>query len=293
MAAIPMEGVKPDLNILEGLCFDKDGSLLVCNTPMSRIWKVDVDTGDARLWLQLPDNMMPSAIKLHRDGNLYVTCAASDAGGLIAVLSPEGEIVDRLGVGCDHMIDDMVFDGEGGIYCTDLGGSIASPTSGVYYIAPGQKELVPVVEHMAATNGIAITPDWDALWITEYDTGLLHYLQLGSEPEGLLTVGGSHIAYHFTGLEGPDSACIDADGNLYVAMCGQGRFLVFNNNGMPIGQVLIPGRDEGRMLKSTHPQIMPGTNELYLCSADMETGDAAIYVAGAFGKAFPGFAFSK
>lgn len=40
----------------------------------------------------------------------------------------------------------------------------------------------------------------------------------------------------------------DSDGNLYVAMYGQGRVLVFNKNGIPIGQILLLGRDEGHNL---------------------------------------------
>jgi sugar lactone lactonase YvrE len=39
----------------------------------------------------------------------------------------------------------------------------------------------------------------------------------------------------------PDSMRIDADGNLYVAMHRQGRFMVFDPVGMPIGQILISG----------------------------------------------------
>ena len=53
-----------------------------------------------------------------------------------------------------------------------------------------------------------------------------------------------------------DSVCIDSDDNLYVAMYGQGRVLVFNKRGYPIGQILMPGRDEGKMLRSTHPQFI-------------------------------------
>ena len=67
---------------------------------------------------------------------------------------------------------------------------------------------------------------------------------------------GATIPYYFTGHEGPDSCCIDSDDNLYVAMYGQGRVLVFNKRGYPIGQILIPGRDEGHMLRSTHPQFI-------------------------------------
>ena len=57
---------------------------------------------------------------------------------------------------------------------------------------------------------------------------------------------GATIPYYFTGHEGPDSVCIDSDDNLYVAMYGQGRVLVFNKRGYPIGQILMPGRDEGK-----------------------------------------------
>lgn len=286
-------GAAPGLNILEGLAFDGNGGLFFCQTPAGRIYRYDLGSGETRLWKELPDSMLPSAIKFHKNGTLYVTCAYSNNGPLVAVLSPTGEIMDRLLEGTPHMIDDMVFDRDGGFFCTDLAGNLAHPTSGVFRVAAGGRTLEPIATGMAATNGIALSPDWKVLWVTEYGTGRLHRFELATDHTGLVTVGGSHIPYHFTGYEGPDSACIDADGNLYVALCGQGRFLVFNPAGIPIGQVLVPGREEGRMLKSTHPQIRPGTDELYLCSADMKTGEAALFKTRAFAPAFPGFAFSR
>ena len=42
--------------------------------------------------------------------------------------------------------------------------------------------------------------------------------------------------------------------------------LVFNKRGYPIGQILMPGRDDGKMLRTTHPLILiPGksTYNLY------------------------------
>jgi lactonase len=47
----------------------------------------------------------------------------------------------------------------------------------------------------------------------------------------------------------------DSDGNLYVAMYGQGRVLVFNKNGIPMGQVLLPGRDENCPLESPRVSV--------------------------------------
>lgn len=290
-ARVPMEGVTPGLNILEGLAFGHDGRLYLCNTPMGRILRVDLETRETRLFRQLPAGLMPSAIKLHRDGRLFVTCVVGGTGGCVLVLAPDGTLLDRLAESDTHLFDDMVFDAQGGFYLTDLGGTVAEPTSGVWYVAPGAREPRQMVGGLIASNGIALTPRQDALWVTEYGAGRLHWLQLGDEP-GTLAPLGSRIPYYFGGLEGPDSACVDAAGNLYVAMCGQGRFLVFDPTGVPVGQVLVPGRERGRMLKSTHPQVRPNTDELYLCSADMKTGDAAIFRARALAGALPGFAWS-
>lgn len=57
---------------------------------------------------------------------------------------------------------------------------------------------------------------------------------------------------------------IDADGNLYVAMHRQGRFMVLNPVGILIGQILLPGRDEGKLLKSTSMAISSKTNECFI-----------------------------
>jgi lactonase len=80
----------------------------------------------------------------------------------------------------------------------------------------------------------------------------------------------------------------DSDGNLYVAMYGQGRVLVFNRNGIPIGQVLLPGREEGHNLSSTSLAIRPGTDDLYIVTSDAAGGQgASIFHARAFAKALP------
>lgn len=288
---IPLaDDAPPSHSILEGLCFLHNGDLLVCNTPMGRIYRVDMDRRSASLWCQLPDGLQPSAAKLHRDGRVFATCITPENGSLVVALSPEGEITERFAQTDGHLYDDMVFDRGGGFYLSDLSGSIARPTSGVWYVPPGSHQPTPVVTGMIMTNGIALTPDEGALWVTEYGTGLLHWI--GLEDHGVASFAGSHITYRFCGLEGPDSACIDAGGNLYVALCGQGRFMAFDRNGIPVRQYLLPGRERGRMLKSTHPQVRPGTSELYLCSADLATGGASVFVAPALESAHRGFAWT-
>ncbi len=40
--------------------------------------------------------------------------------------------------------------------------------------------------------------------------------------------------------------------------------MVFNRNGLPIGQIVLPDRDKGRNLKSTSLAIRPGHRELFI-----------------------------
>lgn len=81
---------------------------------------------------------------------------------------------------------------------------------------------------------------------------------------------------------------VDADGNVYVALYGQGRDLVFNPHGIPIGQVLLPGRDSGHNLASTSLAIDPQRNDLYAVSNDGNGGQGAtVFHAKVFAKGLP------
>ena len=80
----------------------------------------------------------------------------------------------------------------------------------------------------------------------------------------------------------------DADGNLYVAMYGQGRVLVFNRNGIPIGQVLLPGRTRATTCAPPAWRSGPGTDDLFIVTNDGPGGQGStIFHARAFAKALP------
>lgn len=62
--------------------------------------------------------------------------------------------------------------------------------------------------------------------------------------------------------------------------------MVFNPLGIPIGQYLLPGRDEGHNLRSTSMVIRPGTNELLIFTNDWDKGrGSTIFTAKALAKA--------
>jgi lactonase len=271
--------------VLEGPAFDRDGNLLFCDVSGRRVLRL---APDKRLSTVVSlDQFGPGGVAVHQDGRIFV--AAIDfnmATGAVVAVGPDGSGMRAIvppEVG--HMPNDLVFDARGGFYFTDFRGASTDPKGGVYHVSPGFGTITPVLPRLAMANGVALGPDAKELWATEFGRNLLHRVELADATAA--TPFGTAVAYHFTG-PAPDSMRADADGNPYVAMYGQGRVLAFNRNGIPIGQVLLPGREEGHNLRSTSMAIRPGTDDLYIVTNDGTGGQGAtIFRARAFAKALP------
>ena len=52
---------------------------------------------------------------------------------------------------------------------------------------------------------------------------------------------GAFVCHYFEGMSGPDSCCIDAEGNLYVALFEQGAYLIFDLQGVYLNELEVPG----------------------------------------------------
>ena len=267
---------------LEGPAFDRDGNLLLVEVSGGQVLKVD-EAG--KVEVVVSKNKRGSAgLAVHKDGRIFVAGLGNfkNTGNLMIYNSngtPSEEIV---GPSNGYLVDDIVFDKNGGLYFTDFSGGSTDPAGGVYYMPPGYKTIVKLVSKLGMANGIALSPDGKFLWVTEFATGLLHRIELSDART--VAPFGSLVYYRFGGPS-PDSMRIDEAGNLYIAQYGQGRVLVLNPNGIPIGQILIPGRERGHFLRSTSMAFKPGTQELYIVASDGEKGEGAvIFRASVFTK---------
>jgi len=267
---------------LEGAAFDRSSNLFFLDVYGGRVLRL---TGEKRLTAictRLGWN--PSGIAIHRDGRLYVASVSDgkDAGSVLA-MQPDGTNVEEIvPASAGYRPNDLVFDAQGGFYLTDFKGTSTEPLGGVYYVSPKGGPVLPVLPNVSMANGVALSPDGKNLWITDYGRNELDRIEL--QDAATIAPFGTAVAYHFIG-PAPDSMRADADGNLYVALYGQGRVLVFNRNGLPIGQVLLPGRAEGHNLHSTSMAFRPGTNDLYIVSNDGEGGEGAnVFHVKAFAK---------
>lgn len=176
-----------------GLCFDKQGSLWACADEKNEMWRIS-----------------PSGKK---------TVVFKDYGGKLL-----------------NGPNDVWLRPNGGLYFSDpfyqrpywKRGPIEQDCQGVYYLAPGQKKLVRVVNDLQQPNGIIGTPDGKTLYVADIMGNKTYAYNI--EQDGTL----SHKRL-FCEL-GSDGMTLDSAGNVYLT--GKG-VTVFDKTGKQIAQIPV------------------------------------------------------
>ncbi len=284
--AEPWFKVSKDGITLEGAIFDRSGNLLFCDMSNNRVLRLNPDKQLSTV-VTLKD-LAPGGLALHKDGRVFIAALSRrrfDRGAILGVNSDGSGLQTNISPTAGYVPNDLVFDSRGGFYFTDFKGTATEPKGGVFYVSQDFSTISPVLPNLALANGVALSPDGKWLWATEFGRNLLHRVQLADATT--IAPIRSAIAYHFVG-PAPDSVRVDADGNVYVAIAYQGRVMVFNHNGIPIGQVLLPGRDSGHNLHSSSLAIEPNHNDLYVVTNDGDGGQGAtVFHAKVFSKGLP------
>jgi lactonase len=162
-----------------------------------------------------------------------------------------------------------VFDAKGNLYVTDCTGTPANSTGGIYQFSTESdyKTMTPVYLNMAMANGVAIAPEGNIIYVVETGRSSLHRLEVLPDGITIAPIAGAIVAYHTVGAPAADSMKVDSEGNVYVAMNFQGRCLIMNKYGIPLAHLVIPGRDEGRLLQTANLAFKPGTDEAYITAS--------------------------
>lgn len=260
---------------LEGAIMDGRGNLLFCNVEGRAVLRMD-KSGAVTKVLDVP-GYNPGGLALDPKGRLHVAAIdmVGDKGAIFAA-NPDGTLEEVVGPENGFWPNDLVFDAKGGMYFTDFRGSLTKPTGGVYYCEPDGR-IVSVIS-VAQGNGLGLSPDGRVLWVTDFARGELLRLELATPTT--FTPIGTNVVWHFTG-PAPDSLRVDRDGNVYVAVYGQGRVLVFSPMGIPVAQVLLPGREEGRNLLCTSLALRQDAKEMYVVSGNPQGSPHGAHVFGA------------
>ena len=261
--AEPWLQVEPDPNVfLEGPSFDRQGNLYVTSIFDGRVFKITPDKKVTTIFNK--KGVLPDGTAIHKDGRLFLACLT---GELIAMNTDGSNVtyIEPRHQGKPRSLNDLVFDSKGNLYITDFTGTFANPTGGLYRFSSDFTSVKPVIENLASANGVGFAPEGNVLWASETGRNTLIRIELLEDGITINPIAGVTIPYRFTGGPGGcDSLSIDEEGNVYQCMIFQGRAVILNKRGIPVANVLIPGREEGKNLGTTKAAFKPGTDEVYI-----------------------------
>jgi len=172
-------------------------------------------------------------------------------------------------------LNDLAFAPSGELYLTDSGvlldeivpGGVLNPNyrsmsyDGRVYRIEVQSGAVEIVDRgMMFTNGIAFGPSGD-LYIAETMTGNIYrYPCRGGTVAGRRELFGNVIErFDPKDLKGPDGMKFGADGNLYVAVFGQGDITVLGTKGEVIDRIKTDGMCPSNLVFAGR-----GRNQIYV-----------------------------
>ena len=179
-----------------GLCFDRQGYLWACADEKNEVWRID-----------------------------------PKGGHTVVVAGYQGKRLNGP--------NDLWVAPNGGVYLTDpyyrreywTRGGMEQSTQGVYYLAPGSRELRLVDGDLQQANGIVGTPDGKKLYVADIGAGKTYLYDIRKD-------GGLTGRRLFCAM-GSDGMTIDNEGNVYLT--GNG-VTVFDKAGKLIERIVVPAR---------------------------------------------------
>jgi len=234
----------------------------------------------------------PNGLARARDGFIWVAETAQRA---LLKLTLEGDY-EVIAKDCDGeeflFLNDLTFAPNGDLYLTDSGIAMEEFAPGgelnpdwenlpydvrVYRIDVGTGEVERIDNGIRFTNGLAFDADGH-LYIAETLTGTIYrYLFENGRYAGTKEVFGNAINPDAPeGIKGPDGMKFGADGNLYIAVFGQGDVTVLDSDGA------VTNRYEAGGLYPTN-LVFDKNGEQRIYVTEAETGTVRIIDVGTDG----------
>lgn len=261
-----LELVTDQLEFPEGPVALADGAVVVVEVAAGRLTRVELDGrrtvlartgGGPNGAAALPDGRLVVCNNgglswSQHDGLLAPGPQPADySGGRIELVSPDGSI-ETLYTECGgHSLrgpNDLVLDGHGGVWFTDLGKERArdADLGGVYYGQTEGHDIREVLHPLIQANGIALSPDGDRLYVAETTPGRIWWWPvLGPGTLDVTGPGpsGGRLLHGFGGFQLPDSMAVDSAGNVCVGTLVTGAISVISPSGELLEQITMPEFD--------------------------------------------------
>lgn len=257
------------LRFPEGPIAMPDGSVLLVEIERGTLTKVAVDGTVS--YVAKPGGG-PNGAAIGPDGRCYLcnnggfnwtrpddptglrpTGQADDySGGRIEAVDLSTGAVEVLYTACDGYPlrgpNDLVFDGLGGFYFTDLGKARHRDLDrgGLYYAKADGSLIREVAYPLFTPNGCALSPDGGTLYAVETETARLWAFELAGpgevRREPFPSPHGGRCVFGLGGYNRFDSIACDAEGNVCIATLVNGAITVVNPREGSYRQVPMPER---------------------------------------------------
>ena len=247
----------------EGPACDAKGNVFFTDQPNDRILEWSV-TGKLSTFLHPCGHA--NGLCFDRKGDLW---ACADGQNELWRISPAGKVavvVTNCGGKLLNGPNDVWVRPDEGLYLTDpfykrdywTRGPSEQEVQGVYYLAPGGKELTRVAADLQVPNGIIGTPDGKTLYVSDLGAGKTWAYDIGQDG----SLSGKRL---FCG-SGSDGMTIDSAGNVYLT--GRG-VTVFDKTGGQIAHIAVPEGWTGNVCfggKDRHTLLITASQGLYALS---------------------------
>ena len=226
-----------------GLAVDREGVIWVAESKPPSLLRLSMDGRFETFleeWKREPF-LWPNDLLFGPDGALYMT----DSGILTEEYLSNGKVRD------DYM--SMDYDGR------------------VYRIDVGTKEIVKLDSGIFFTNGLAFGPD-NNLYVNETNSGMVYRYPMknGELVGGRENFGNVLSSGYVQGVKGPDGMKFGTNGNLYVAVYGEGRITVLDSNGKVVQRITTQGRFPTNLAFGPH-----GEKKIYV--TEVEFGSMEVH----------------
>lgn len=189
---------------------------------------------------------------VERPGKLFPVAQADDyTAGSIQIVDPETGKVDTLYDRCDgrrlNGPNDLVFDGAGGFWFTDLGKTRErdADRGAVYYAKADGSSIREAIFPLERPNGIGLAPDERTLYVVETPTARCWSFRL-SAPGQIESANGPYrgekgkVVIGLGGYQMFDSLAVDGEGHVVVATLITGAVSDIWPDGSRVDQYTLP-----------------------------------------------------
>jgi gluconolactonase len=226
---------------------DLMGNILYQTTPDGKVTPLLNPGGDDRKDPPKGGYIGPNGMAVAPNGNVVV---CQHGNRRIVELSPDMKVMVLVERSADgkhlNSPNDVAYTPDGSLYFTDPPYGLAKanddpakeqPYNGVYRFKDGK--AVAIIKDVALPNGIAFSPDFKVLYISDSDDKQRRWMRYDVNADGTVSNGRVFAdASSSPDMGVPDGMRVDSSGNVYAT--GPGGIWVFGPEGKHLGTIKTP-----------------------------------------------------